>query len=138
MTLETFFAKDKEKIEFEILEQINSTINIISGSLKANNIHLDIIIKKNPKIWGYKNEYAQVLINIINNTKDVLILRKIEKPQIKIIIEEINNCIITSISDNAGGIKILPLEKVFEPFFTYEKVNEAPGIGLYVKINNRK
>lgn len=126
-----FFAKDKEKIEFEILEQINSTINIISGSLKANNIHLDIIIKKNPKIWGYKNEYAQVLINIINNAKDVLILRKIEKPQIKIIIEEINNCIITSISDNAGGIKILPLEKVFEPFFTYEKVNGS-GIGLFM------
>ena len=126
-----FFAKDKEKIEFEILEQINSTINIISGSLKANNIHLDIIIKKNPKIWGYKNEYAQVLINIINNAKDVLVQRKTENPYIKITIFEENDSLITAIEDNAGGIKILPLEKVFEPFFTYEKVNGS-GIGLFM------
>ena len=40
-----FFASDKEKIEFKLLEQINSTINIINGGIKANNIKLDIFIK---------------------------------------------------------------------------------------------
>lgn len=126
-----FFAKDKEKIEFEILEQINSTINIISGSLKAHDIKLDIIIKKNPTMLGYKNEYSQVLINIINNAKDALIQRKIKEPKIKIIIEQIDDNIVTSIEDNAGGIKITPIEKIFEPFFTYDKVNGS-GIGLFM------
>ena len=78
-----FFASDKEKIEFKLLEQINSTINIINGGIKANNIKLDIFIKKNPTLIGYKNEYSQVLINIINNAKDVLIQRKIKNPYIK-------------------------------------------------------
>jgi C4-dicarboxylate-specific signal transduction histidine kinase len=126
-----FFATDKEKIEFKLLEQINSTINIISGGLKAHNIKLDIIIKKNPILIGYKNEYSQVLINIINNAKDILIQRKIKEPYIKITIYEENENIVTMIEDNAGGINVIPIEKIFEPFFTYQKVNGS-GLGLFM------
>jgi len=126
-----FFAKDKEKISFEILEQINSTVNIISSSLKIHDIKLDIIIQKNTVMSGYKNEYSQVLINIINNAKEILVQRKIDNPKIKIIISENKRDIITKIEDNAGGIKITPIEKVFDPFFTYEKINGS-GIGLFM------
>ncbi|MDD2888832.1 MAG: HAMP domain-containing sensor histidine kinase [Aliarcobacter sp.] len=126
-----FFATDKEKIKFQLLEQINSTINIISGGLKNNNIKLDIIIQKNPELTGYKNDYSQVLINIINNAKDVLVQRKIENPYIKISIFEENGNIITTVEDNAGGIKVDPIEKIFDPFFTYEKIGGS-GIGLFM------
>lgn len=126
-----FFATDKEKIHFQVLQQINSTINIISGSLKAHDIKLDIILQKNPILLGFKNEYSQVLINIINNARDVLIQRKIDNPKIKILITEENNNVITIIEDNAKGITSKPIEKVFEPFFTYEKINGS-GIGLFM------
>ena len=126
-----FFIKDKEKIHFEILEQINSTVNIISSSLKVHDIKLDIIIQKNTVMLGYKNEYSQVLINIINNARDILVQRKIQNPKIKITITESENEILTKIEDNAGGIKITPVEKVFDPFFTYEKINGS-GIGLFM------
>lgn len=126
-----FFATDKEKIHFELLEQINSTVNIISGSLKVHDIKLNIIIQKNPVMTGYKNEYSQVLINIINNARDVLIQRKIQNPKIKIVITENKENIITCIEDNAGGIKVKPIKKIFEPLFTYEKLNGS-GIGLFM------
>ena len=126
-----FFATNKEKIRFVLLEQINSTINIISGGLKNHNIKLDIIIQKNPEMIGYKNDYSQVLINIISNAKDVLIQRKIENPYIKISIFEENENIITTVEDNGGGIKVKPIEKIFEPFFTYQKTNGS-GIGLFM------
>ena len=125
-----FFATDKEKINFEILEQIKSTINIISNSLKMYEIKLDIIIQKNPVIMGYKNEYSQVLINIINNAKDALIQREVKNPKIKILILENSKSIVTRVEDNAGGIKIEPIEKVFDPFFTYEKSN---GSGITIE-----
>ena len=126
-----FFATDKEKIRFQLLEQINSTINIISGGLKTHNIKLDIIIQKNPEMIGYKNDYSQVLINIISNAKDVLIQRKIENPYIKISIFEEKENIITTVQDNAGGVKVNPIEKIFDPFFTYEKIGGS-GIGLFM------
>ncbi len=126
-----FFVKDKEKIEFKLLDQINSTINIISGGLKTHDIKLDIIMQRNPTLIGFKNEYSQVLINIINNAKDILVQREVQNPYIKISIFEKDRDMITIIEDNGGGIKIEPIEKIFDPFFTYEKINGS-GIGLFM------
>merc|ERR1711879_346259 len=92
-----FFALDKKKVQFKLIDQINSTINIINGSLNTHNIKLDIYIKKNPTLYGYKNEYSQVLINILANARDVLIQKKIENPYIKIEVFEEDNNIITTI-----------------------------------------
>jgi len=126
-----FFATNKEKEEFKLSEQINASLNIISSSLKANNIMLEIIIKKNPSLVGYKNEYTQVLINIINNAKDILIQRNIKEPKIKIIISETRKDVHISIEDNAGGVNVEPIENIFKPFFTYEKIG-GTGIGLFL------
>jgi len=128
---QNFFSKDKEKVRFNVSEQLNTSINIISSGLKKNKIHLDIIIKKNPIVSGFKNEYSQVIINIVNNARDMLVERKIEKPKIKIFIEEDDDTAVLRISDNAGGIEDSMLAKIFEPFFTKEKSN-GTGIGLFM------
>ena len=127
-----FFASDKEKIEFKLLEQINSTINIINGGIKANNIKLDIFIKKNPTLIGYKNEYSQVLINIVNNAKDILIQRTIENPTIYIKVQKENETISITLEDNAGGIDENILPKIFDPYFTTKHKSQGTGIGLYM------
>lgn len=126
-----FFASNKEKEEFKLSEQINASLTILSSSLKTNDIMLDIIVKKNPTLVGYKNEYTQVLINIINNAKDILIQRKITKPKIIITVSETKKDVLITIEDNAGGVNIEPVEDIFKPFFTYEKIN-GTGIGLFM------
>lgn len=126
-----FFATDKEKIEFKVLEQINSTINIISGGLKANNIKLDIIIQKNPILLGYKNEYSQVLINIINNAIYILEKHQDEKI-INICVKKSDDKIIISVSDNGGGIDQENIEYIFEKNFTTKKNKKGSGLGLYI------
>jgi len=126
-----FFATNKEKEKFKLSEQINASLNIISSSLKTNNIMLEIIIKKNPILIGYKNEYTQVLINIINNAKEILIKRKIKEPKITIVVTETKKDVLISIEDNAGGVNVSPIEDIFKPFFTYEK-KDGTGIGLFM------
>ena len=126
-----FFATNKEIEEFKLLEQINIAYKLMSGSLKANNILLEIIVSKNPSVRGYKNEYTQVLINLLNNAKDALIQRKIQNPKITIKIKEYENEVILNIEDNAGGIKVSPIEEIFKPFFTHGKVN-GTGVGLFM------
>lgn len=126
-----FFTSEKEKVNFRISEQINTSVNIIASSLKLYKIDLDIIIKNNPIVYGYKNEYSQVLINILTNAKDMLIQRNIANPKIIISIEQRNNNLIVSIIDNAKGITVFPIEKIFEPFYTSGKVNGS-GIGLFM------
>ena len=42
--------------------------------------------------------------------------------------------LITTVEDNAGGINVIPIEKIFEPFFTYQKQNGSGLRSIYVKI----
>ncbi len=126
-----FFATNKEEENFKISEQINASLSIMSSGLKSNNIMIDIIIKKNPEICGYKNEYTQVLINLLNNAKDILVQRKIKYPKIIITVDEKDDKVIIGVEDNAGGIKVEPIQEIFKPFFTYEKVG-GTGIGLFM------
>jgi len=128
---QNFFAKDKEKIYFKVSEQLNSSINIISSGMKKNDINLYIVIKKNSTICGFRNEYSQVIINILNNAKDMFIQRNIKEATIKVFIEDDGKNSILRILDNAGGIKTEPINKIFEPFYTQEKVN-GTGIGLFM------
>ncbi len=126
-----FLVKDKEKIRFKLSEQIKRTISMLSNTLDNKNIKVDIIIKANPMIYGYKNEYSQVLINLIANAKDVLVNRHIQDPQIVVKVYQDENYCITEVIDNAGGIKVEPISKIFESFFTFEK-KDGTGIGLFM------
>ncbi len=126
-----FFATSKQKENFFITEQISSVINIMKSSLTNKNIKINIIIKNNSKIYGFKNEYSQVLINILANSKDAIIANSIKNGQIIIKLYEKNNNSILEIEDNGKGITCKPIQKVFEPFFTYKKKN-GTGIGLFM------
>jgi len=120
-----FFRVDKEKTEFSILESINSVINILSAVMKSYNIKLEIS-GEDFKFYGYKNEFSQVVMNIINNSKDALIERDVED---KKIIIEINSDTI-KLKDNGGGIDEEIIDKVFDPYFTTKKQDKGTGIGL--------
>jgi signal transduction histidine kinase len=126
-----FFVKEREKSLFKISEQVKRAANIITTTLSHKNIKLDIIIKSNPSIYGYKNEYSQVLINLITNAKDILLHRNVEQGYIVVKIYQDGDKCITEVSDNGGGVTVEPFEKIFEPFFTVEK-KDGTGVGLFM------
>ena len=126
-----FFTENKPKEDFFISEAISSCVNIIKHSLSNNNIKLNIIIKNNCKLYGVKNEFIQVLINIILNAKDAIVLNSIDDGKITLkLYSKESDCII-EIEDNGGGISCNPIDDIFKSFFTYKKEN-GTGIGLFI------
>lgn len=126
-----FLVKDKEKIIFKLSDQIKRTINMLTTTLDNKNIKVDIIIKANPQIYGYKNEYSQVVMNLIANAKDALVDRDVENSKIIVKVYQDQQYCITEVSDNAGGIKVEPIDKIFQSYFTVDKKN-GTGIGLFM------
>ena len=108
-----FFRVDKEKINFNIKETIQSVITMLSAQITQNSIKITIIGDEF-EYYGLQSEYQQVILNIINNAKDILVEESIANPKIDIVIEK--NKI--TIEDNAGGIPQDILMRVFEPYFT--------------------
>ncbi|RZV16007.1 GHKL domain-containing protein [Aliarcobacter butzleri] len=127
-----FFIPKKEKEEFNLLKEVQLVINIISSTLDNYNIRIEINIDKDLKIISYLNEYKQVVLNILNNAKDVLIDKEIKNPLIKLTASEDTNYVILNIEDNGGGVFVEPKSKIFEPYFTTKENSNGTGIGLYM------
>jgi len=127
-----FFASGKQKERFSVSVPIKKVENLMSASLSNNDIKLYIDIKDNFELFVYPNEIAQALLNIISNAKDVILERGIKESAITIttFIEDKKH--ILSVKDNAGGIKITPVEKIFEPYFSTKHATSGTGIGLYM------
>jgi len=89
-------------------------------------VHIELIIKEDTTLFNYKNEYKQVLLNLLSNAKDILKERSIINPKITITLEQES----IKVEDNAGGIPKEILKRVCEPYFTTKEGNS--GIGLYM------
>ena len=71
-----YFRPDKEKAEFKVNEAIANTVSLIEDSFKNQHIGIEVVAKDDPSILGYRNEFAQALLNILNNARDALMERQ--------------------------------------------------------------
>ncbi|WP_458701129.1 sensor histidine kinase [Sulfurospirillum sp. 1307] len=126
-----FYKPDNNISIFHAKIAISSAHKIIGGLIKHQGIDISINIKNDFKIKGYPNQFAQVILNIMNNAREALEEKRIEKPFIKINLFSEDNVNKITIEDNAGGISINNLEKIFDAYFTTKKEN-GTGIGLYM------
>ena len=129
---QNFFKPSKEKEYFNVHEVCIGAISVISASLKYHNIELIFNINKNSDVYGYPREFAHAFLNILSNSKDVIVERKIQNPKIIVSIKSGKQFTLIRIEDNAGGIKEENIDKIFEPYFTTKHATQGTGIGLYM------
>lgn len=127
-----FIMPSNEKTNFNIKEAIESMLEIVHHNMKYNNIKISLDIKEgtNPEVYGYKNEFMQSCLNIVNNAKDALLNKDYKDRKIDIKLFNEKQYLVITIKDNAGGIKNKNVHKIFEPYFT-TKIH-GHGIGLYM------
>lgn len=125
-----FIKGDRIKNIFSVTDLIDSSLQLLEGSLKNSDISLVLNMKDPLKINGYQNELTQCIINIVNNAKDALDELELEKKYIFITTLRLGNNIVIKIADNAGGIPKLLQEKIFEPYFTTKHKKQGTGLGL--------
>lgn len=127
-----FIKPEGEARQFSLREAFEGTFALIGDSLRIGGIAVETIEREDPKAIGYRNEFSQVLVNILNNAKDALIERNIPSPRIDIRLFRDGRNSVATISDNAGGISCDIIERIFEPYFTTKRDSEGTGIGLYM------
>jgi len=127
-----YFRPDKEKSTFKVAEAIENTLSLIEDSFKNQHIDFEVIAKDDPAIYGYRNEFAQALLNILNNARDALTERNIDAPKVTITIGTENNKAVVTVADNAGGIDKEIMGKIFDPYFTTKGPQSGTGVGLFM------
>ncbi|WP_072681558.1 DUF3365 domain-containing protein [Arcobacter sp. LA11] len=128
-----FIKGDKDKRVFKLSDNIHTDLEILKGMLKHNEIKIELEIEENLEIESYPNELTQIIINIVNNSKDALTENKIKNKYIFINAKKIENKYIQiSIRDNANGIPLDIIDKIFDPYFTTKHQSQGTGLGLYM------
>ena len=129
-----FYKTDKQKTYIKSNQIIEKNRNLISSTLRDNNIELFIENRaENTEVNTYLNELIQATVNIFNNAKDALLLNnKDDNRFIFFELFEKDNYLVLSIKDNAGGVPEEIKDKIFEPYFTTKHKSNGTGIGLYM------
>jgi signal transduction histidine kinase len=126
-----FYTPNTSKINFSISKCINKCIKIIVHQFLDKNI----IIKQEIEeftIYGFEQQLIQVLLNILNNSRDAFEKKDLPKRIIFIKTFLLNNSMNISINDNGGGIEESNLGKIFEPYFTTKHESKGTGVSLYM------
>jgi len=129
----SFFKPVKQKEFFSISTAIKDVLSMLSAQLKNNNIKtiLELDERNNDVAYGFKNEFEQVVLNILSNAKDA-ILDKNGSGAISICSKTKNNSVRISFLDTGGGISEDIIDKVFDPYFSTKEQGKGTGIGLYM------
>ena len=126
-----FFKPEKNKKYFSVEQSIEEAISILNRIIENEKINIKVMYE-DIKLLGIPNELSQVIINLIQNSKDAFNSNHILKKEITISAKLKENFAIIEIQDNAGGIKKENFDKVFEPYFTTKHSSSGTGLGLFM------
>lgn len=144
-----FFKPDKQKAAFDLFAAVMDSVKLVYAQFKTHAVDIKIRCAEcsyenmeyfNPNtvclnyyVFGYQNEFKQVVLNILSNSKDAIIeSRGLNGGVIFIDIERDEDMISVKIADNGGGIPDAIIGRIFEPYFTTKEQGKGTGIGLYM------
>ncbi len=127
-----FFKPNKKKSLFTLDEVIDDTLALVDAGLRHSGVSMELDLRHHSRIFGFKNEFSQVVVNIIKNAKDVMDERHVKEGKIAIRSFMDGGDMVITIGDNAGGIPKEVIDRVFDPYFTTKEEGKGTGIGLYM------
>lgn len=129
-----FYQPNKDKVDFDIKGAILEASKILSTPFEKSGILLEIN-SKDVKIHNYKNEFQQVIVNILNNAYDATLIKQKKekfKPKVSIDIYKDLYKVHILIKNNCGNINDEIKDRMFEPYYTTKFEDRGTGIGLYM------
>ena len=126
-----FFKPEKEKQHFMLRESIEEALHILKRVLKRDMIQVQTTYE-DAMVLGISNEFTQVIVNLLKNSRDAFVENGVLIREIHIKITKDAEFAYVSVEDNAGGIAEKERYKIFEPYFTTKHASQGTGLGLFM------
>jgi signal transduction histidine kinase len=127
-----YFKPDKEKEFVLVSDVVSVSANFMQKSLELDGVSIELSKEGRELTHIYKNEFIQVLLNLIKNAKDALTQNKTPEPKIMIKSKATESLLIVEVCDNGGGIDESIMDDIFKPYFSTKDDKKGTGLGLYM------
>ncbi len=128
-----FFSPTKEKEFFFVSDAIKESIKFVKDSFIDAQVELiDKTKNRDTQICSYRNELMQVIMILLNNSRDAVASNGVKNPQVIVNFTQSDNELKICIQDNGGGIDENIMDRIFEPYFTTKFKSDGTGVGLYM------
>jgi PAS domain S-box-containing protein len=127
-----FFQPTENKDYVDINYILKSSINLLEPLIEEHSINVKLDTECNTKISTFPNKLTQIVLNIVKNSIEQLVEKKILSPSIDIKCKiEDEKLLYIKISDNGGGIDDDSIFSIFDPYFSTKGKNGV-GLGLFI------
>ena len=110
---------------------IHNYLNLIKPSFEDKNIRIETNLE-DVELQIIKNDFNQVLSILLNNAKDILLLKKPQDKFINISLNKTDEKLIFSIIDSGGGVNIENINDIFKPYYSTKHDYNSTGLGLFI------
>jgi signal transduction histidine kinase len=128
---QNFLKPTKSSEIFNIKDVVNKDLSMFEKSFIKNNIKF-VLNLNDVETIGSTSQLLQVIINIVNNSNDILKISNLKERYIFIDLSSDENNAILKIKDNGNGIDKNNLPRVFDAYFTTKHTSQGTGLGLYM------
>lgn len=118
----------KDKILMECL--VKDTLVLLDAKIKKQSTKVELKFDPKLKVSVFKQDFEQVLMNLIANAIDAMESSGVESPEIEIRAEKKSDELIVEILDNGPGVPTEIQSQIFDSFFTTKKDGKGTGLGL--------
>ncbi len=119
----------------DVAHIFKTTLRYVANQLEEKNIRLEQNLTLGHLIWVNRQQFNQVLVNLLENSIDALSAKEFsgdDQPTITVSCRLENDRQLISIRDNGAGIDPQNLAKIFDPFFTTKDIGKGTGLGLSI------
>ena len=139
-----FFQPEKESERFVVSDKLNDVVLLVGAQFANSGISLRVMDNSTGRIEvnGYPNEFKQAVLNLVSNSRDAILERRLKASQfdavpkeddkILLLVSDNGDRVIVEVWDNGCGIPEGIADKVFDPYFTTKANGTGTGIGLYM------
>ncbi len=134
-TFRSMNTRNPGKEDMDLKTVLNDIYGLYEGQLRESGIELQLDLSKADEntpslIKGYSSYLKQIIINIINNSREAVLSKHIQNGWIKAELIKENSGYCIRISDNGGGVPEEIKDRIFDPYFSTKRTGS--GIGLYM------
>lgn len=127
-----FYKPSNKSVDTTIDRPTKKAAKIINGSFINHDIKIENNFTSTAKISIYESEIMQVILNILQNSKDNFKEKEISNQTITIDSYDTQSSVILKICDNGGGISSEIMDDIYNPYFSTKSEINGTGLGLYM------